>query len=99
MTIQMADTVMYKGRRYFIWTFPLESYYEDHPRPTNFVYMTNLYRGYEATWGIEGETIYLTDIKVMRGNGTVAGLAELFPGQGEKVEAAWFSGQLRLGGP
>jgi hypothetical protein len=92
----MSDTVVYKGRRYAVWTFPLEAYYEDHPRPEFGIRHFGLVRGYRATWGIEGDTLYLTEIEVVRPDGTVAGLVELFPGQGEKVEASWFSGQIQL---
>src|SRR4051794_38560414 len=98
MTIQMSDTVSYKGRRYFVWAFPLESYYEDHPRPAFDFCHTGLYRGYEAIWEVAGDTLYLTGVKQARVGGAGVGLAELFPGRGGRVEASWFSGRLRLSG-
>ena len=100
MTIQMSDTVKYKGRRYFVWTFPLESYLnlKDHPRLAFDFCHTGLYRGYEAIWEVDGDTLYLTEIKQARVDGTAVGLAELFPGREGKVEASWFSGQLQLRG-
>jgi len=51
-----------------------------------------------ATWLIEGDTLYLTEIKQARVHGAAVGLAELFPGQGARVEATWFSGEIRIHG-
>jgi hypothetical protein len=98
MTIQMADTVTYEGRRYLVWTFPLKSYYEDHPRPAFDPCHTGLHRGYEAIWEVDGDTLYLTEIKQARVDGARVGVAELVPGREGKVEASWFSGQLKLSG-
>jgi hypothetical protein len=96
MTIQVPDHIIYEGERLLTWSFPLEPYYEDHPPPRFGIFHTGLRRGYVATWGLEGETLYLIGIEVRRPDGTVAGLAELFPGRGAKVEATWFSGEIRI---
>jgi hypothetical protein len=98
MTIQAPDTVVYKGESHSIWSFPLESYPEDNPRLEFDSCLSSLWRGYEATWLIEGDTLYLTEIQEARVHGAAVGLAELFPGQGEKVEASWFSGEIRIHG-
>jgi hypothetical protein len=81
-----------------VWTFPLESYLnlKDHPRLAFDSCHTGLHRGYEAIWEVDGDTLYLTEIKQARVDGAAVGLAELFPGQGGKVVASWFSGQLQL---
>src|SRR5947209_2850771 len=98
MTIQMPDIIVYQGKAYRIWSFPLESYHGDSSRPEFGFVHTGLRRGYVATWGIESGILYLTDIEVRRGDRSVAGMAELFPGQGGKLEASWFSGEIRIHG-
>jgi hypothetical protein len=98
MTIQRADTLVYEGQAYPNWDFPLELYYEDHPRPEFGYQHSGQWRGYRATWEVEGDTLYLTDIKTEWPGRTGMGLAELFPGRGEKVEASWFSGKIHLYG-
>src|SRR5262249_13854240 len=54
--------------------------------------------GYRATWEIEGDTLYLTDIETEWPSRMGLSLAELFPNHGEKVEASWFSGKIHLYG-
>jgi hypothetical protein len=98
MTIQISDILVYEGERYYVWSFPLESYYESNPRPNFEVFLSGMDRGYEAIWQIEGDILYLTEIKQAMLNGAAVGLAELFPGQGARVEASWFTGQLRIPG-
>lgn len=97
MTIQAPDIVVYDGERHSVWTFPLESC-GDLPRFESEFFNTGMYRGYLATWLIEGDTLYLTEIKHARLNGAAAGVAELFPGRGPRVEASWFTGSLRIPG-
>jgi hypothetical protein len=98
MTIQRADNLVYEGQAYPNWDFPLELYYEDRPRPAFGYQHSGQWRGYKATWEIEGDTLYLTDIETEWPGRTGLGLAELFPNRGEKVEASWFSGKIHLYG-
>src|SRR5262249_29385873 len=98
MTIQMPDTLVYEDHAYPNWDFPLERYYEDHPRPAFGYIHSGQWRGYKATWKVDGDTLYLTDIETEWPSRTGLGLAELFPNHGEKVEASWFSGKVHLYG-
>jgi hypothetical protein len=98
MTIQMSDSINYEGEAHRTWSFPLEGYYCDHPRPEFGVSHSGLRRGYVATWGVDADTLYLTGIEVRRPDHTIAGLDELFPKQGERIEATWFSGEIRIHG-
>jgi hypothetical protein len=98
VTIQIADTLVYEGHEYQTRDFPLELYYEDHPRPEFNYRHSGQWRGYRATWEIEGDTLYLTDIETEWPGRRGLSVAELFPRSGEKVEAAWFSGKIHLSG-
>jgi hypothetical protein len=98
MTIQVPDRFVHEGRREFTWSCPFEPYYENHPRPEFGIFHTGLYRGYVTTWAVEGDTPHLTAVEVVRPDGTTAGLTELFPGQREKVEVSWFSGEIWIHG-
>jgi hypothetical protein len=98
MTIQMPDTFVSEGQAYPISAFPLELYYKDHLRPAFGYHHSALWRGYRATWEIEGATLYLTDIETEWPGRTGLGLAELFPSCGAKVEASWFSGTIQIYG-
>lgn len=104
-TAQMPDVLVLGGRRRELWTNPLES----HPAAESgaFVveregFVTNNWRGYVATWVIDGDRLYLTGLEAPYpedGQGEEkADLAKLFPGQynGGRVHADWFTGELRV---
>lgn len=104
MTAQTPDILIYEGERLSLFSNPLEAYYrnEGNPRPPFRSPHTGNWRGYVATWEIDSNTLYLTDITAWladpsspRGM-TEAGLDDLFPGHSDRVEASWFSGQLRV---
>jgi len=95
-TAQAPDILIYEGERFALFSNPLESYYnEDNPRPSFNSHSTGNWRGYVATWKIDGDTLYLRDIKAWL-NGTEVGLDTLFPEHQGKIEASWFTGKLRV---
>ena len=95
MTIQSPDTLIYQRKHFTLWSWPLESYFDKgNPRPDPGG-LTNLNRGYRATWEIDQDTLYLTDIREAWVEGAPVGVAELFPGHEGRVEASWFTGELR----
>jgi len=100
-TAQFPDYLFYKGERFPIFSNPLESYFNaKNPRPSNlFAYScTACWRGYVATWKIEGGYLYLTKLN----EGTCASdseeipLSKIFPREDAPVKAVWFSGTLRI---
>jgi hypothetical protein len=107
-TAQVPDIITFEGKKRPLLTNPLESYFKEgerpkfHTRPGGVV--TSNWRGYVATWEIEGDTLYLVGLdswvcKDFRSeNCKKADLLELF---GEnfkdgKVKADWFTGDLRI---
>lgn len=95
VTIQAPDFVLYDGQRHSVWTFPLESYGD---KPHFFSCMSGMDRGYQATWRVEGETLYLVALTHAHVGESGVGLADVFPGRGPQVEASWFTGTLRIPG-
>jgi hypothetical protein len=95
VTIQAPDFVLYDGQRHSVWTFPLE-FYEDKPHFNPWT--TGMDRGYQATWRVEEETLYLTELKHAHVGESGVGLADLFRGRGPQIEASWFTGTLRIPG-
>ena len=55
---------------------------------------TACYRGYQGTWTIDGDRLYLTRIDGTLVDGRVATLADLFPDEPDRVFAHWFSGEI-----
>jgi len=96
-TAQLPDILIYEGIKHTLFSNPLESYYRDKgsPRPKFQAWHTANYRGYVATWEIEGDLLYLKAIRAKIDNRMVD-LDYLFPGNPGRVEARWFTGSLRL---
>lgn len=94
MTVQIKDTIVYKGVKYALYTYPLEKYWNKRrQKPQIRPACSNCWRGYVATWEIFENDLYLTDIKYHACVGDI-GLEQLFPGGGEGVRASWFTGEL-----
>lgn len=107
-TAQAPDVIEYDGKKYNLFTNPLESYFKEDERPKFHIGPGSMssgnWRGYVATWKIEDGTLYLVGLdswicKDLRPeNCKRADLRELF---GEKyrdgkVKADWFTGDLRI---
>ena len=107
-TAQAPDVIHYEGKKYNLFTNPLESYFKESERPKFQIgpgsMSTANWRGYVATWKVEDDTLYLVGLdswicKDLRPeNCKRADLKELF---GEKyrdgkVKADWFTGDLRM---
>lgn len=98
-TAQFPDLLIYKGENHRLFSNPLESFYnEKNPRPNFDATNTANWRGYLATWEIEGGILYLRAIEA-KINGKSIGLKDLFPDRRDRrdgVEATWFTGKLRI---
>ena len=96
MCIQIKDSIIIKGQKYFLYTFPLDSYWtKKNPKPQTRLINTNCWRGYVATWEIFQKSLYLVDIKYFSPGGDF-GLDYIFPNSTGKVKADWFTGELKI---
>lgn len=104
-TAQQGDVLILKGKKYFIYTNPLESYLQNNPGilPKADVVSTGLWRGYVATWEVRNDRLLLVDVGILKsvskpgesGFSTELSsvMSKMFPGERE-VAANWFSGHV-----
>jgi ankyrin repeat protein len=108
-TAQDNEIVFYEGRSYQLYnTLPLDSFYKNgNDRPKFQIipdgWSTGNYRGYVGTWEIKDDRLYLSGIDswIQKDNGSVrADLGALFGDRyiDGRVNATWFTGELRLRG-
>jgi len=68
-TAQVPDYLIYKGDTLFIYSNPLESYFIERNRPTEFLgkldknLSTACWRGYIAYWELRNDSLFLVEIK------------------------------------
>jgi TPR repeat protein len=99
---QAPDVIIYNGAHCKLLSTPLESYWNDsHPKPEFGIYRregitlgpsTGNWRGYQATWEILGDVLYLIGIDSI----SEIGLNEVFPQNDGRVRATWYNGTLRI---
>jgi hypothetical protein len=98
MTVQVPETLRYKGEILTFDDYPLEPYLASGRCAVKFqAPSTALHRGYVGTWSIEHARLYLTKLEGHVGefaNTVEVGLEILFPDSPDGVFARWFSGQL-----
>ena len=95
-TTQFSDILYLHGQKHFLDSLPLEQYYgPGNPRPKFRAPNTATWRGYIATWKIDGGVLYLKAIRAWTDQGLV-GLETLFPGRKGPVPATWFTGKLTV---
>jgi hypothetical protein len=108
-TSQAPDVLIYNGKQYDLFANPLESFYENRNDRPNFnitpgSISSGNWRGYVATWKIDGGSLYLVEIdswicaERFSDDCRKANLRGLF-GQkyrAGKVKADWFTGLLRV---
>ncbi len=95
-TTQFSDILYLNGQKHSLDSLPLEAYYgPGNPRPKFRAPNTATWRGYIATWEIDGGVLYLKAIRAWTERGEV-GLPALFPGQQGPVAATWFTGKLKV---
>jgi hypothetical protein len=109
-TAQAPDVLLYDHKVYDLYSNPLEAFYKEGASRPQFqvqpgTVSSGNWRGYTAIWEIEGEVLFLKGIaswicesKLSSEDCRKADLKELFGAKflGGKVEAAWFSGELRI---
>jgi hypothetical protein len=110
-TPQDHEIIIYKGKKETLMSVPLESlvdkaeslginlpYFSKYFSDDSSISMsTGNWRGYIATWEIDGETLYLVEISEPRGK-KKADLSQIFGNYcaGNKVKAFWYTGDLRI---
>lgn len=109
-TAQAPDVLLYDNKVYNLYSNPLEAFYTDEASRPRFQVQpgrvsSGNWRGYTAIWEIEGDVLFLKgidswvcDSKLSAEDCRKADLKELFGAKflGGRVEAAWFSGELRI---
>ncbi|MBB3955293.1 hypothetical protein [Novosphingobium sediminicola] len=97
MTSQIPDTIYYQDRRCDLMATPLEAYFEQGPaRPELDCSYSALWRGYIATWRLVEGRLFLVYLRPGMADGPKLTLGTVFPGQGRRVLASWFTGSLRI---
>lgn len=100
-TIQIFDKLIYNGKEYKLNDFYLESFFEKYPDKRPEFRTTALWRGYVATFEIEDNQLFVTNIEI-ESDGEDGRIVmktifdKIFPGS-KKVKVDWFSG-IFLGG-
>lgn len=97
MTSQIPDIIFYQGRRCDLVATPLEAYFEHGAaRPELDCSYSALWRGYIATWQLVDGQLFLVHLRPGMADAPRLSIGSLFPGQGRKVLASWFTGRLRI---
>jgi hypothetical protein len=106
MTAQIADRIIIGNKRYSLFSEPFHVFlitaYKDIPRP-EWIHLlpssTANWRGYQATWSIVDNQLFLTKITGIYQNerGTLKRLnLKLIFGGADPVMANWYSGTLKI---
>lgn len=97
MTAQIADRLIFEGRKTALLAHPLMEYFDRGGIDPGFQpTCTALWRGYIANWEIVADRLYLVELQGLLQSGEPARLESVFPGFPERVFAHWFSGILRI---
>jgi hypothetical protein len=94
MTAQACDSILIEGKEHRLYCEPLESFWHEYnPKPSFIPSNTACWRGYIASWKIEGHKLYLTEIETENEN---LKMDKVFPDRQAPVFADWYSGKLRI---
>lgn len=100
-TAQITDILIYNREKIPLRVNPLEYFYnKTNPRPKSFfenpAISSACWRGYVATWEIDDNRLFLTEIRQCHGKET-APLSKFFPKlyKNGRVPAVWYSGLLK----
>jgi len=97
MTAQIPEQIWIDGERCAMCSEPLDDYFRlSGEKPPFRSDSTALWRGYEGTWELLGERLYLVALRGTFENGTPAILEAFFPDFPDRVFAHWYSGQVRI---
>lgn len=100
MTAQEGEVILYKKKRYYMATEPLEAYLATR-EDIKFGFATSAcWRGYKGKWKVKHKKLYLINLSGILMNHPLTinatnAMEQLFPGQKE-VFAQWFTGEIRI---
>ncbi|MCH6198556.1 hypothetical protein MMU07_03120 [Aquiflexum sp. LQ15W] len=96
MTLQSADKLIYDDKTYYIYAEPLSDYLKQAALPYPLVAPnTACWRGYSATYTVQGNKLFLTEWKGYIRDFMQVGIDYLFPGE-SFVFADWFTGSIKI---
>ena len=96
MTLQSADILIYQDNTYYIYAEPLRGYLKQASLPYPLVAPnTACWRGYSATYTIQGNKLFLTEWKGHIRDFIKVEMDYLFPGE-SFVFADWFTGSISI---
>lgn len=97
MTIQIPEKIIYKDKESLLYSEPMRSFFRKRKNLPKFKFIsTRLWRCYIATWKIENNKLWLSNIEGILNNGEAASIKAFFPDSAEMVFASWFTGVLNL---
>lgn len=97
MTAQSGEILFYQGEELSMQTCPLQVYFnimDIHPGFTR--EMSCNWRGYNGTWEILDNHLYLVKLIGKLNNDTFASIESFFPNYPNRVFANWFSGFITI---
>ena len=94
MTEQEPDVFIENGTKFETYSYLLEKYFENHPRPPIGLFRTSMIRGYIATWTLIGEKLYLSQIKGYIDADHPLTLDMIFPNTVPPIFVEWYSGSM-----
>jgi len=105
-SFQAPDRIIYSGKEYKLFGYPLESFFAKYPdkRPKVEIISTGLWRGYIATFEIKDNQLFLKDIEIQISTKDEKGnhinswksvLNDVFPNQ-ELVKVDWITELLKF---
>ena len=99
MTTQIRDKLIYKGKIYYLNDELLEKYFKQFPehKPAVDGSFSALWRGYIATFEIQDNEFFLTEMEVIANTelNTASILNQVFP---DSKKMDWYSGLIRISG-
>ena len=97
MTAQIAEILLYEGKKLSMCTEPLKDYFLLSGNYPQFeLNCTALWRGYIGSWEIRDQRLYLVGLEGILEDGTDFSLTTLFPDYPDRVFAHWYSGTIRI---
>lgn len=97
MTAQVYERLIYDGSEHMMAAEPLSDYFTLGGHDPGFVTPhTACWRGYVGTWEVVGDRLYLVDLEGQLTDGSKGSVESVFPGQGGRVFADWFTGTIRV---
>jgi hypothetical protein len=94
MTAQICDKIIIEDQEHRLYCEPLESFWNEYnPKPDFVPLHTGCWRGYLASWKVEGSKLYLTGIETENEN---LKMEKVFPVKQASIFADWFTGELRI---